>query len=113
LLVLCLVFPPRTFKEKFTGQGVVLLALLSAGAILLQGRLELIPKLGLQALLAYILLGMAAVAIAILLLSWLMERAPSLPRLLSGLADRMTVFSFIYIPLSLAGWVVVILRNLF
>ncbi len=113
LFALSLIFPPRTFRDKFIEVGIALLLLFSVGAILMQGRLEIIPKMDLQMLLGTIVLGLLAITICVDVTSWLIDRIPFLSRQLNGFADRMTVFTYIYVPLSLAGWVVVILRNLF
>jgi hypothetical protein len=51
--------------------------------------------------------------VLILVLTFLIDRIPLLHKLLGGLADRATIFSYIFAPLGLISLLVVIVRNIF
>ena len=112
LVVFSLFFPARFFKDKFTLQGASLAALISLAGVLLQRKINLVYRLELWQLVVYPLAFLLLLIVAVLVFSYLFERLPFLSRLVSGIADRLTVFAYLYLPLSLLGLVVVLLRNL-
>lgn len=107
-----LFFPPHLFKEKFALMGSSLAALLGIAAVLLQRKINLVYRQELWQLIAYPLAFLLLLAVAVLLLGLLFRRFPSLARFTLAVLDRLTIFTYFYVPLSLIGLVVVILRNL-
>ena len=112
VILISLVFPARFFKDKFVVQGSSLAALISLGAVLIQRKINLVYRLELWQILAYPLACLGAIVLVILALSALYERVPTLKHFVQSAAERMTVFAYVYVPLSLVGLVVVILRNI-
>jgi hypothetical protein len=112
LVFLSLIFPKRLFRDKFVVQGGVVLFLLSLGAYLFQRRMKVIYTLEIQQLIVYPIAILAALLLLIVASAFILERVKILARLIQVIADRMTVFAIIYIPLGLLGLVVVIVRNL-
>lgn len=105
-------FPPRFLKEKFSIMGSSLAGLLSLAAFLLQRKINLVYRLELWQLVFYSALFLVGLIMSIFLFSAIYERIPSLARFVRGLAERLTIFAFIYIPLGLIGMLVVLVRNL-
>ena len=111
-LLLTLFLPGRFFKDRFLAQGAVLAGALSAGALLVQRRIGVIFDLELNMLLLAPLLVFVGCLGLIFATAYVFERFPRLPGLVEQLAERMTIFAYIYIPLGLLGLGVVVLRNL-
>jgi hypothetical protein len=107
-----LLFPRRLFRERFTALGSSLAGLMCAGAFLVQRRINLVYRLELWQLIVYPLAALVGLALAALLLSGLFGRFPRLQRTVESLAERMTIFAYLYIPLGILGLAVVIVRNL-
>ena len=110
--LISLAFPTRMFKELFVPVGSSLAALLSIGAVLLQRRINLVYRLELWQLIAYPLALLALAGAAVLILSALFGRFPRLAGWVSGLAERMTVFAYVYSAFGLVGLAVALVRNL-
>ena len=117
ILLLCMIFPSKYFKDNFIPQGTVLVILISMIAYFLRLRMESISKLEIEnqitawlIITTAILLGMA---LLVIILTKLFDRFPGLTRGIASLANRMIVFSYIYVPLGLVGLLVVIIRNIF
>lgn len=111
-LLLALILPEHFFKEQFLSQGAALAGLFSLGALLVQRRIGVIFDLALVALIAAPLLILAGGLFLILATAYLFRRFPRLRIFIEGLAERMTIFAYLYIPLGLIGVGVVIVRNL-
>jgi hypothetical protein len=112
VILISLVFPARIFKDKFVVQGSSLAVLISIGAVTLQRRINLVYRLELWQIIAYSLACLGALVLVILALSALCERVPAFKRIVQTAAERMTVFAYVYVPLSLVGLGVVIIRNI-
>jgi hypothetical protein len=113
LVLYCIILPPRWFKDNFAAQGFLLSVVLALTAYLLRTGFEKIQKLDNWQLVAIpvgILLGIALLSP---LLAYILDRIPKLKDWLEIVANRITIFSYIYIPLGIAGWLVVFVRNLF
>jgi hypothetical protein len=113
VLVLSLVFPARIFRDQFVSQASAQVLWMSAGALVLQSKIDILPKVDTGILMAAPLVVLACIAVSIILFSWIFARLGFLSRWLGVIAERMVVFSYIYVPLGLVSLVVVILRNLF
>jgi hypothetical protein len=113
VLFLAFILPGRYLKDKFTIQGSLLVFLLGLGAVVLQRKIGLIYKLEIWQILAYPVLALIALIILTVTAAYIFNRFTRLARLATSLADRMTVFAYIYVPVGLLGLAVVIWRNLF
>jgi len=113
LLFLSIIIPTRFFGERFMAQGSSVAALVSIGAVFAQRKIGLIYNLD------HMVLILFSVAIPLLFLllifsSYLIfNKFRILANWVNALAERMTVFAFVYVPLSIIGLVVVLVRNLF
>lgn len=112
LLLLSLIFPTIHFRDKFISQGCTLVLVASLGALLLQENINDFYHLKIRELVSYPLAALVGMAILIFLLSFVFERIRVLSRLIQIIADRMTIFAYIYVPLGLLALALVILRNL-
>ena len=112
LLLLSLVFPVKIFRDKFIAQGCMLVLVAGLGAVLLQENINLVYHLKIRELSTYPLVILLGLVILVFALAFVFDRLSAIPRLLTVIADRMTVFAYLYVPLGLISLVVVILRNL-
>jgi hypothetical protein len=112
LLAYCFLLPSRWFKENFAAQGFLLSILLTMTAYLLRTGFEKIQKLENWQLAAIPLAIILGIALLAPLLASLLNRIPKLKEWLDIISNRLTVFSYIYIPLGIVGWLVVFVRNL-
>ena len=113
LVLFSLFFPARYFKDQFALQGASLAGLLSLSAYLLQRKINLVYRLELWQLAFFSFLLLTGLVLSVFLFYLLYTRVPVLARFVGGLAERITIFSYIYIPLGVFGLLVVVLRNLF
>jgi hypothetical protein len=107
-----LILPKKYFKDQYIVQGCSLAALLGLVAFLVQRKISLIYRLELWQTVAYpwlILLGILALVPVI---SMVFKRFQGLARLALAVAERMTIFAYVYMPLGLIGLLVVVIRNL-
>lgn len=107
-----LLFPARVFKDNYAALGSSLAALLGIGAVLIQRKINLVYRLELWQVAVYPLAGLIALALFVLLLAWVFKRFPLTLRIVNALAERMTVFAYLYVPLGAVGMFVVVARNL-
>jgi len=112
LLFLSFVFPARLYKDKFVAQSAALVALVSIGAVLVQRKIGSIYQMVLWKLIAYPLFFLVGVVLFIAVTSFVFDRFSWFPRFIASIADRLTIFSYVYVPLSLISLAVVIIRNL-
>jgi len=78
-----------------------------------QEKINLFPKFETWTLIAIPLGLLIAMTLVVFIFSKLFDRFPVISRLLSDIANRMTIFSYIYLPFSLVSLAVVLLRNIF
>lgn len=112
LLILSLVFPVKVFRDKFIPQGSILVLVAGFVAVMLQENMSEVYHLKIRQLTTYPIIGILAVVVMIFVLSWIFDRLSILTRLIQSIAERMTVFSYIYVPISVVSLVIVTLRNL-
>lgn len=112
LTLLCLFLPRKIFKDQFIIQGSTLTVLLGAGAYLIQRDVTVIYRLKLDQILLYPLLILAGVILLLFITAFLFKRIGPLARFVQGVAERMTIFAYLYAPMGLIGLLVVIVRNL-
>jgi hypothetical protein len=113
LLFLAFILPARWFKDKFAIQGSTAAVLIGIGAVALQRKIGVIYKLEIWQILAFPVLALILLTVLTVAAAYIFKRFPILARLAANLADRMTVFAYIYVPLGLLGLAVVIWRNIF
>ena len=111
MVLLSLVFPARLFKQKFVAQSVTLIVLMSIGAVWVQRHVSSIYSLVLWELITYPIFFLIAIVLLTLGFSFLYDRFKRLPRFIMSIADRMMIFFYVYVPLSLISIVVIIVRN--
>jgi hypothetical protein len=112
LLLFSLLFPPSIFKEKFIAIGSSLAALISIGAVLLQRKINLVYRLEILQVVIYPFAFVLILVAAVFILSLVYKRSSILARFIEAIADRMVIFAYFYIPVSLLGLLVVVVRNL-
>ena len=113
VMLISLLLPPKFFREHFVAQGSAIMVLLGGGAYLLQRKIGLIYRLTSQQLIIYPIIILVVLLLLILLLAFIFARFNTLPILINRFAEWMTVFGYIYVPISLIGLSVVLIRNLF
>ena len=113
IVLLSLIFPARHMKDKFVVQGATLAVAIGMGAVLLQRKITIISRLEVWQILVFALAFLILLALLILVSSLLFERFGVVAHLIYAAADRMTLFTYLYVSLGLLGLVVVVLRNLF
>jgi hypothetical protein len=106
-----LFFPRRIFKQQFVVQACSIVAVLSIGAFLLQRKMKLIYRLTYLKVLVYPVFILIAILILILILSYIFRRFEFLSRFIRVVAERVTIFLYVYVPLGLFGLLIVIIRN--
>jgi hypothetical protein len=112
LLLLCLLLPGWVLREQFVPLGASVAGLSSVAAFLMQRKMGLLLRVETEVLILAPLVVLAVLLLFIFIFAWLLRKLPILGSLLSALAERMTVFLYIYVPLGLIGAVVVLARNL-
>jgi len=113
IIGLCIIFPKRIFCDKFIVQGSLLAMVICLSAFAIQRKIGLIYGLNLYELIIYPIAFLVAVVFWIFIISLFNRWFPRLADLIKSIADRMTIFLYLYIPLGVVGIVVVALRNLF
>lgn len=107
LTALAMLLPGSWLRQGFAYKGFLTILLGTATAILYQRSLgdDLPPK-------ETLLLWTAAPLVLLLGLLALLHFFPRLGVILASLAERFTVFVYLYLPLGVLGLLVVVLRNL-
>jgi len=112
LVMFSLLFPRHLFKDQFILTGSSLAALVSIGAVLLQRKINLVYSLESWQILVYPLIFLVVMVLLVWLFAFLFARIPLLRRVTAMIAERMTGFLYLYVPLGVAGLMVVLVRNL-
>jgi hypothetical protein len=107
LVFIYFIMPQLLVKGNFILYGTIITATLSGALINLQ--LNIMTFNFLEYALTYVILPFIASTIVILFLS----RKRIVREVLEKLAERCTVFLYVYLPLSLLSIIVVVVRNLF
>ena len=113
MVVLALLLPARFFKDNFVAQGGFLAILVSLAAYLIHPKLGDAIPLRLLYLVQISIISLIGTVILIVLLSFLLDRLPGLTRIVNAIAEGMTIFAYIYLPLGLLSLLVVLLRIIF
>jgi hypothetical protein len=107
-ILLSVALPQKWFYDRFVARGAALALLLLGYAMFFITRLQIeegYPK----SLLLWSVLALFVIA----LLVYLVGKVPIVCKLLETLSDRAIVFLYLFIPISLVSFLVVIFRNLF
>jgi hypothetical protein len=108
-----LLLPVRIFRHRFIAQGSLLVSLVCFAAVTAQRRLGWILQMQSWQII-FVPLAFILLSIALLVFSaWIFDRFARIPGFLQRLAERISVFAYIYLPVGLLSLVVVIFRNLF
>ena len=110
--LLSFVLPPRLFRQQFIAQASSILVGLSIGAFLLQRKMKLIYRMTYPELLTYPVMILLSILALILILNYVFRRFESLTRFIRLVAERMTIFLYVYVPLGLLGLLIVMFRNI-
>lgn len=110
LLGLAAILPRRWFAAQFVARAGVLVLALALWTVLFQLIFEAVI-INWTAPEFVVWFGLALLSIALAYV--LVHRSDRTARALVGLAERMTVFVYIYVPLGIIGLLVILVRNLF
>jgi hypothetical protein len=113
MILLSILYPKKHYKNKFVAQSSLILLILTIGALLYQQNIGMLKWWGWLELLIFILAFISCLTVLVLSFSFLFDRVARLKGLMEAIADRLTVFSLIYLPLGVLGLIVMIFRNLF
>lgn len=113
LLILGAVLPANWLRKNFIVQGSTLTGIATLIAYLLQRNVGGLYKLPPERLLLNSLLILSGLVLALAASAFIYKRLPVLQKWIGSLADRLTIFAYIYIPLGILSLAVVLLRNLF
>jgi hypothetical protein len=113
LCLFLMVFPTRIIKEQFIAQSCSIVTGLSVAAFLLQRKMKLIYRLTYLQLLAYPVFFLFTIIILILVLAFVFRHFEFLARFVRGVAERMTIFLYVYVPLGCLGLLTVLFRSIF
>jgi hypothetical protein len=113
MLLFSLVLPEKRYKDNFIAQSSVVITLMGVGAYMLQRNVNFIYDLQFHELGIFSLVILTSILVLIVVLSFVFERFKKVTRLVNAFAEWMSIFGYIYIPLSLLSLVIVIFRNVF
>ena len=113
LLLFVIILPSKWFKVYFVSTGCTLITIIGFSAFMLQRKMKIVYKLEFWQLVLYPILVLTAIFILIFILSWKYKRFEILTNLANSIAERMTVFLYIYIPLSVLSFAYLLLRSIF
>lgn len=108
LLLLAAILPRSFFHRHLVSTGAMLFFIVIPGLIIFHYRFDDLRQMSRPLLLA----GVAAYGLIALGLYLLVQRSQPLRRQLHNLAERLSVLTYIYVPLSLLALIVVLVRNL-
>lgn len=113
LVVALDLFLPWQWKiSHLNAIGIVQALLLTLAAYLLRDNFDRFQKLADWQLIAIPGVLLLSIILSAPPLSSLFDRFPRLADGIKTLGERLTIFSYIYIPLGICGWLVVLIRNL-
>ena len=111
LLFLCIILPARLMQDVFILRGTVLAFCILGGMMVLLS-FYINNEAGLIGSIPAWLVILACMVIVLVLLDFLSRKFRLVASALTGFADRLTIFLYVNLPLSLLAFVVVAVRNL-
>lgn len=116
IVLLVVLLPTRLFKGKFVAQGSAIACFLSSLALLFHRQPSrdnnLMMYLELWQFAVFLAALLAIIVVMVFVLSYLLERFSVLGKVINGIADRMMIFLYLYIPLGILSLIVIIGRNI-
>ena len=109
VVALAAILPARTLRTRFVGLGSTLVLAITFWTVIFQLIFEPVIVYWSRAEFA-LWFGLALVSILLTVL--LVHRSERAQQLISSLADRLTVFVYLYVPLGLLGLAAVVTRNI-
>lgn len=113
LLLFGVILPAGWLRKDFAVQGSTLTGIAAFGAYLVQRKVGLLYKLSPEQLLVNALLILTGLILILVISAFIYQRLPLLRKWVHSLAERMTVFTYLYLPLGILSLAAVLLRNLF
>lgn len=113
LFFLCLIFPARYFKDRFIPQGSIQVFVITMLAIIIRQRIDEFSKMEAWILIAIPVLVVLILSFSIVIISKMLERFSLITKWVTSLAERTTVFLYLYPPLGVLSFVLVIVRNIY
>ena len=110
IILLAILLPARYFKDNFVAQGSALVVLISIGAYFLQKNISFIYTMRFSFVFLIPFALLAIVLLLVFILLYTFNSSEWLKALVESFAERMTVFSYIYLPLGLLCTVIVIFK---
>lgn len=107
-VLMSIILPAKWFYTRFESKGVLLVSLGLGYLLYLNQNLY-----GLDSFPLELVSWMPVAAIAILVLVFVLDRIDFLCKILLEIANRLTVFLYIFIPISLVSLLIVLIRNIF
>ena len=116
LVLVSLILPSNWFKSGFAYKGFLIILAATIGLILFQGYYKIGFFQNLMrndySDLKPILAGLVICILSLSILFWLFHNKPRFQKYLSVLIEQFSVFGYIYLPLGVIGFLVVIIRNI-
>lgn len=112
LAVYCFILPGNWLRKQFAAEGFLLAIILAVSAYLLRNEFASIQKMSTGQMVATLPALFLLIALLCPLLARILDYFPKLASFFEGIGNRLVVFSYIYIPLGVLGWLVVLIRNL-
>lgn len=107
-----LVLPGRVFRQYFVAQGSLLVAVVCLAALAIQRRLGWLAEMETWQIIVYPIIFLVTLMCLAFISRLVLDRSARLQKFFLLLGDRISVFTYIYVPPSLLSLGVVILRNL-
>lgn len=107
LLFITFVFPKEWLRQRFAHKAAVIVLVAGGAMIYLQNILTFqLPSV------KELILGAGIPLLALIVLYFLLSKSQRLQTIFDSILERFKIFSYIYVPLGLIGFFVVIIRNL-
>ncbi len=107
LVLLSAVLPARFFRKNFVAQGSLLVFLTAGWVIATHHNNQFFPR-EIRVFLLWSAIYLVSVGVSFILI----RRYERLDQIVNSLVERLTVFLYVYLPISLAAVIIVILRNI-
>jgi hypothetical protein len=108
VIVVAIVLPANWFRDRFAAQGSMMVFVITFWTVLFQGIAFALPLWSSGQLLFGLMLPLVSIVVACALV----HRSEKAEKAIRALADRLTVFLYIYVPLGFLGLIVVVARNI-
>jgi len=110
ILVLNLITPRKIFRDQFLSQGSMMVIACTIWAFILKYQVDIFALSGLRDVSIMILLVVLSLLIILVVSSFLMKRNPGIKSILEATSDRMIIFAWIYVPVGMISFAIVLVR---